>query len=246
MLSTSARPPHPRPAGERRLTSPARRLALVPAALALLASTACSSAEDPEDSTGPADPTTGVAAGAGESGGPEESGTPTVTPEPAGTSASPLELSGGGTTEVCAGKAFPRDLAFLDVTWEAGTDLEFFELRVDAPQGLRQVVADTRTIPPRNFGGRISVSGLTAWADRDRTLRSSQLALAGGTRLSEESPIQGATGLAVLRIKLDEDALDSARGASFTGISATYRTVDGETGTVTEPSEVVFRAKGRC
>lgn len=239
MKSTSARP-----SAAPRRGSPGRRLALVPAVVALLSATACSSADSSGDasadsSTGPAEPTTAVPTG-------EESATSSSTPEPAGTAAAPLELSGGGTTEVCAGKRFPRDLAFFDVSWEAGTDLEFFEIRVDAPEGLRQVVADTLTIPPRNFGGRIAVSGMTAWAERERTLRSPQLALAGGTRLSEESPIEGATGLAVLRLKIDEDALDSASGASFGSVSATYRTVDGETGTVSEPSEVVFRAKGRC
>lgn len=231
-----------RPSAAPRRGSPGRRLSLVPAVVALLSATACSSADSSGDasadsSTGPAEPTAAVPTG-------EESATPSSTP--AGTVAAPLELSGGGTTEVCAGKRFPRDLAFFEVSWEAGTDLEFFEIRVDAPEGLRQVVADTLTIPPRKPGGRIAVSGMTAWAERERTLRSPQLALAGGTRLSEESPIEGATGLAVLRLKIDEDALDSASGASFGSVSATYRTVDGETGTVSEPSEVVFRAKGRC
>lgn len=241
MLSTSARPASA-PAGPR--ASRGRLLALVPAAVLLLATTACSSTDD--SSAEPADPTTEATSGTGGSATPEESGSPSSTTEAAATADAPVELTGGGTSEVCAGKIFPRDLAFFDVSWRAGTDLQLLEIRVDAPEGLKQVVADTRTIPPQNFGGRISVGGVTAWADRERTLRSPQLNLAGDARLSEETPIEGATGLAVLRLKLDEEALRSARGASFTGISATYVTVDGETGTVTAPSEAVFRAKGRC
>ncbi len=60
--------------------------------------------------------------------------------------------------------------------------------------------------------------------------------------MTKESFFSVATDL----LEIDEDALDSANGASFGSVSATYRTVDGETGTVSEPSEVVFRAKGRC
>ena len=124
MKSTSARP-----SGAPRRGS-LRRLALVPAVVALLSATACSSADPSGDasadsSTGPAEPPTAVPTG-------EESATPSSTPESAGTVAAPLELSGVGTTEVCAGKRFPRDLAFFDVSWEAVTDLEFFEIRVDA------------------------------------------------------------------------------------------------------------------
>ena len=179
--------------------------------------------------------------------------TPSVTPTPtkratgSPTGAAPVALTSGGPSgSSCLTRIAPRDLAWFDVTWKARTDLDSLRFRLTDPVGVGQRLAGTINVPPVNYGGRIAYGGEAFWPARAKALDTGMTSWVQHAPMWTWSPAQGETGLAVLHIVLDEKALHSRRGASFSGVRATYRTVDGETGSVAVRDRSVYRARPSC
>jgi hypothetical protein len=137
-----------------------------------------------------------------------------------------------------------RDLAYFDVSWKSDADLESLTLRLTNPVGVKQVVADTLNVPPRNFGGRIDLGGSAAWKDRAKVLDDPALMWPRADDLWAWSPAEGESGLGVLHIRVDDRAIGTPEGASFDGVTATYRTVSGDAGSVSLRTPNTFRAQG--
>ena len=171
--------------------------------------------------------------------------TATATPTDAGEP--PLALTSGGPSgSMCLTPAAARDLAWFDVTWKAGTDLDSLSFRLTDPVGVRQRVAGTINVPPVNYGGRIDYGGSAFWPERAKALDTRTTSWVQHAPMWTWSPSAGETGLAVLHVVLDEQALHSRAGASFSGVRARYRTVDGETGSVAVRSRATFRSRAGC
>ncbi|GAA1125065.1 hypothetical protein [Nocardioides aquiterrae] len=165
-----------------------------------------------------------------------------TTPGPA-----PLALTSGGPSgSICLLPSAARDLAWFDVTWKAGADLDALRFRLTDPVGVRQRVGDTINVPPVNFGGSIAYGGSASWPERAKALDTRTTSWAEHAPMWTWSPAEGETGLVVLHLVLDEKALHSKQGASFSGIRATYRTADGAAGSVAVPAQATFRARARC
>src|SRR5690606_29989471 len=93
--------------------------------------------------------------------------TVTVTPTAgtdAGATQAPIELASGDTSTWCSRKPF-TDLALVDVTWKAHTDVDWVEFTLDGDDVT--TIGNPVTIPPRNFGGRIDYSGSFTWDKRN-------------------------------------------------------------------------------
>jgi hypothetical protein len=202
------------------------------AVLAVLVVTGCSGSDGPDATP----PTVTVTAQPSESA----SAASMVAADP------PLELIGGGTSRTCFGPLTARDLAYWNETWKANTDINSIKFRLVNPIGVHQLVGDTINVPPVNFGGRIDYSGFAAWDDRAEVLDDKVLVWDAADQMAFETPIEDESGLAVLHLRFDEHALASPAGATFDGVTARYRTADGETGTVSIDDQSIFRAKDRC
>lgn len=140
----------------------------------------------------------------------------------------------------------PGELAWYDVQWRAGVDLEEFSFSLTGAEGVRLVGAP-KTVPPVNFGGRIDYSGTSTWEPHKRLIRRAN-AVNGFNLDSVDfwSPLAGETGLLVMHLRFDPDALASAAGARLGGVSAAYTTADGETGEASVDTRNVFRTGKRC
>lgn len=169
----------------------------------------------------------------------------TATETPTGPA--PLTLTSGGPSgSSCLLPYAPRDLAWFDVTWKAGTDLDSLRFRLTDPVGVREHPSGTINVPPVNYGGRIDYGGSAFWPERAKALDTRTTSWAQRGPMWTWSPAAGETGLAVLHIVLDEKALHSVQGASFSGVRATYRTADGESGSVAVRARSTFRARPTC
>ncbi|MDP3894003.1 hypothetical protein [Nocardioides sp.] len=158
----------------------------------------------------------------------------------------PLTLSHpAGEGAICFADRAPADMAWYDVRWRANVDLQEFSFEISGAEGVTQVGA-ARTVPPRNFGGRIDASGIVSWKDHPQVLRRNPH-LSGGAVESTlaRHPIAGETGMVVLRLRMDPDVLATDAGARFDGVHATYTTGDGEQGQTQVATQQVFKT-GRC
>lgn len=159
--------------------------------------------------------------------------------------AAALVLHADGRDRACLEPGAATDLAWFDVTWEATAELESVSFRLTHPVGVLQVGGGI-TVPPVNFGGRIDDGGSASWAGRAAALDNRQLSWSRRGAASAWSPTTGETGLLALHLRLDERALASRAGASFTGVAATYTTRDGATGVATVDVHDTFRSRAHC
>ena len=198
-----------------------RTAATVVAALTVLVGGGCT-ADESSDTRGD-----GVDDGAV----PAATGSPTASAAP-----DPVVLTGGGGSGgSCLTPRAARDLAFFDIGWKTSVALDSLRFRLVDPVGIHQRTGDTLDVPPVNFGGRIDYSGFSSWSTRAEALDTRSTSWAQHDAMWAVSPIAGESGLTVLHLQLDERALRSKKGASFSGVRATYRTRAGETGSVVVP-----------
>jgi hypothetical protein len=145
----------------------------------------------------------------------------------------------------CFDRGNPGDLAVFEFQWKALADLEKFDFQIVGAEGLKQV-GPAKTVLPVNKGGQIMFGGVVPWADVREVLGGhSQVAPGAPESVDGWVPIEGQSGLLVLRVRFDDAALMSKNGASYDGVKATYTGTDGSTGEVVAVSDQKFRA-GNC
>ncbi|GAA4378054.1 hypothetical protein [Nocardioides caricicola] len=149
-----------------------------------------------------------------------------------------LHLDTGGT--ICFDRAATPDLAWFDVTWKANTDLDSFRFKLVNPVGVTKVGGDIN-VPPMNFGGQIPFGGAATWADRAKVLDDKFLFWSQRGPVAFWSPAEDETGLLVMHLRFDQ-----VDDASFDGVTATYRTADGEVGRVTARGPEIYQVRDRC
>lgn len=173
-----------------------------------------------------------------------QSATPTSVDAQA-TGVAPLILHGDGSGSSCLAADASTDLAYFDVSWEATTELDSVRFTLTDPIGVRQVGSGL-TVPPVNFGGRIDYGGSVPWADHAKVLDNRWVSWPQHRSVWTWSPIEGETGLLVLHLRVDRSALDTPQGASFDGVTASYRTSDGSKGSVSVHAPNELRRRGHC
>lgn len=172
--------------------------------------------------------------------------TASAEPPPAEAELEPLVLNmDEAPGSVCFSPAVPRDLAWFDVTWKANTDLDEFSFELIDPVGVKQVGGGL-IVPPINFGGRIDFGGASSWDQRAKVLDDKVLFWSQRDAVWSWVPIEGQSGLLVLHLRLDDKVLEQPGGGGFDGVEATYRTADGETGTVRAEVRNAYRIGKRC
>lgn len=158
----------------------------------------------------------------------------------------PLVLNiDAGAGRTCFTPQTPRDMAWFDVTWKANEDLESFSFKLIDPVGVK-LAGGGVIVPPVNFGGRIDFGGTASWESRATVLDSRMVSWTQRSPIWSWTPIEGQTGLLVLHLRLDDAILDQPGGGGFDGVTARYRTDDGETGTVTADARNAYQYRKRC
>ena len=114
-----------------------------------------------------------------------------------------------------------RDLAYVDYSWRAATDLTVSKVELVDPVGVR-LVGRPVTVPPVNYGGRIDYGGILDWKTHEKRLaRNRFVTWAGRDRVDLYDFSGGQTGMFVVHLRL-------AKGTgSSHGLRVTYRTADG-------------------
>ena len=171
-----------------------------------------------------------------------------ATPTPAdaqATAVAPLILHGDGAGSSCLAADASTDLAYFDISWEATTDLDSVRFTLTDPSGVRQVGGGL-TVPPVNFGGRIDYGGSVPWDEHAKVLDNRWVSWPQHRSVWTWSPVEGETGLLVLHLRVDRSALDTPRGASFDGVTAHYRTSDGNKGSASVHAPNELRRRGHC
>lgn len=181
---------------------------------------------DPPVTTSTASPTASV----------EPVDAPSQPAEPA-----PLELSMDTTGTVCFDRTATPDLAWFDLTWKANTDLDSFHFKLVDAVGVKKVGSDL-TVPPMNFGGRIDFGGASTWAGHAKALDNKFLFWSQRDQVVFTAPMKDQTGLLVMHLRFDP-ATDPA---SFDGVTARYRTADGDIGTVTAKGRNLYQVREHC
>lgn len=160
--------------------------------------------------------------------------TVTVT-ETASAEPDPLEVTLDSGGSICYSSGSVPDIAWFDVTWKANVPLDSLRFELIDPVNVRQV-GPAVTVPPTNFGGRIDFGGATAWDDRAEVLDDKFVSWVQRGPLWTWSPIDGESGLLVLHLRMKGTG-------GFGGVTAEYRTGEGETGSVTAPATYTFRPR---
>ena len=153
-------------------------------------------------------------------------------------------ITGSVKSRSCFTREVPRDLAWFDVQWKAREDLDEFSFDLVGADGV-STKGSGFVVPPVNFGGRIHLSGSATWEGWRKAVDSRLVTVFEADPVVFWSPAKGQTGLLVLHLVFDQEALRTG-GASFDGIKATYTTADGETGEVTVDTRQRFAAGDAC
>ena len=109
-----------------------------------------------------------------------------------------------------------RDLASLDYSWHAATDVHVTRVELIDPEGVR-LLGTPVTVPPVNYGGRLDLGGELTWKGHERLLAGNRLlSWPLRERLDTADLSAGQSGLFVLHVRRSP-----GRGVSH-GLRVTY------------------------
>lgn len=147
-----------------------------------------------------------------------------------GTAATALVLRPGDEGLSCFRRAI-TDLAWFNVTWKAKADLDEVTFRLTETTGVR-VIGAPRSVPPRNFGGRIAYGGTSTWPPSAKSgVLDTQVVWSAREDADFLSAGKGQTGLLAFHLRFDDATLAGEQRAELGKVEAEYVTASGETGT---------------